>query len=314
MRRMAYLFCGLVVVALVLIGLSRSLLWWGIWLLAVALYGLVATSFLYRPPEDHLSALYIGGRFYRFVAPDRWDYRIPGIETVRVLVNLQMREASVVLTGLMTRDQAVLDCEVKVTYRVDPRRVDPELIPQVLGFSKANWDEIIAGILREVALQVVAGQTYLGLTSAQGLRELKQALGTELSNRVQVLGLIVVPRIGVTVQAIRAVDAVRDALVRRYTAEAVGDATLAAMRPVLTGLGPADIANAPNALLLAWAASIVQGASPPSVVVPGAGDGHRPLPDELRELLGQGLPPATAGRTEDATPPAQPRERPIRRP
>ena len=186
------------------------------------------------------------------------------------------------------------------------------MIPQVLGFAKADWDGIITSTLREAALQVVAGQKFLDLSSASGLRELKRALGTELAGRVGFLGLIVVPRTGVTVQTIRAIDAVRDALVQRYAAEAEGEATLAAMRPVLTKLQQTEIDNAPNALLLAWAAGIVQGDSPPSILIPGSGDGHRPLAEELRDLLRPG-PSATANRAEEGTPqPAQPRERQAR--
>jgi regulator of protease activity HflC (stomatin/prohibitin superfamily) len=274
MKRTAYLFSALAVVALVLTVLRPSLLWFGVWLLIVALYGLAFTCSLYRPPEDHLGVLYRFDRFHRWAKPDQWIVRIPWADTERARVNLQMRQVLVVLPDLATQDQVPVNSEVMVAYRLDPQGMDRSLIPQFLAFSKADWDGIITTTLREVAIQVVARMAFLHLSSVRGLRELKEALGTELSERLRLLGLIIVPRSGVTVQAVRTTDAVREVLIQRYAAEPLGAAALARVRPMLTELEQADIDNARNALLLAWGATIVQGASPPSIVLTGAGDGR----------------------------------------
>jgi regulator of protease activity HflC (stomatin/prohibitin superfamily) len=292
MKRAAYPFSVLAVAALILTVLRPSLVWLGACLLVLALYSLTAACSLYRPPEDHLGVIYRFDRFERWAPPDEWIVRIPWVDVVRTVVNLQIRQVPVPLPDLVTRDQVSVSCEVMVTYRVDPRDVDRGLISQVVGFSKADWDGIITTTLREVAIQVVARMAFLHLSSVRGLRELKEALGTELSERLRLLGLVIVPRSGVTVQAVRTADAVREVLIQRYAAEPLGAAALARVRPMLTELKQADIDNARNALLLAWGATIVQGASPPSIVVTGAGDGrgngHGPPPDALSAPPRQG--------------------------
>lgn len=172
-------------------------------------------------------------------------------------------------------------------------RWQADLLQGELGYGKTDWEGLISASLREEAIQAMAGIDLLSLCSVWGLQELKRTLGTRLSERVQPMGVIVVPHSGVMVQGLRPTDAVREVLIQGYAAATLGAATLARVRPILSELEQGDLDNAWNALLLAWGASIVQGASPPSVVVSAAGNGHGPLPDGVRELLGQG--PARPG-------------------
>ncbi len=254
-------------VLLVFAVLNPSFVWVAGLTLGIALSCLLVQAILYRPPENHIGVIYQAGRFWRFVGPNEWAILIPRIHEAMTPISLNIQRVDLTFSDLLTRDLMPLTCEFVAYFLLDLRKARTDFLIQALHIPKEGWNSIIETVLREVANEVVASIDLQQLLTPQGRNWLKARLSEQLAERVESLGLLVNPRTGVTVQALRPTKAVSRAVVDRFVATLLGDAALDRVRPIVERLCGDGSGVAWEALLLEWASAVVQQGAPPQVMI-----------------------------------------------
>jgi len=307
MRSARYILWGSTLAALVLTAFKSSFIWVAAPLLGAALSYSLLHLFLYRPPEDHLGVIYRLGRFSRWVGPDEWEVVIPGIDEIKCPISLHLRRMEINLSDLLTQDQVPVDCKLVAYYQLDLRHAGPHFRSQALRIPGEGWNSIIRTVLQETANEVIGGIALQELLTSEGRRLLKHTLSSKLAQRVQDLGLLISPRTGVSVQVLKPTDAVWRAMVDKFAAASLGEAALDRVRSILEELSRADPKLAWQALLLEWAAAVVQQGNLPQFVI-ASGDvlgrnGHTQstLPSALQAALQDIAASAAERRLETTT-------------
>jgi regulator of protease activity HflC (stomatin/prohibitin superfamily) len=224
---------------------------------------------LYRPPEDHLGVIYRCDRFSRLVGPDSWTFLLPGLDKVVDPVSLCLRQAPAQLCDLLTKDGVPVDCDLLVNYQVDLRLAAPHKVTQALRIPDAGWRSMIRTTLQEVACEVMGGMCSHDLFTTRGRHHLKLKLGASLTSRLELLGVIVDPRVGISIQMLKPADEIWQAMVDRLAAVPLGEAALARILPLLSELRQLDPGKVWEALLLEWADRA--GTMPQVLITPPAG-------------------------------------------
>ena len=262
---------------------------------------------LYRPPENHLGVIYRFDRLCQLVGPDEWVLVIPGVNEIKAPISLHLRRVEVALSDVLTQDHVPINCELITYYQLDLRHTKADLRSHALRISDEGWNSILRTVLREIANEVVGGINLQQLLSPAGCRHFKRALSALLAKRVQSLGVIVNPRTGVSVQRLRLAEAVWRAMMDELAAVALGKAAAARIRPILAELSQGHPEVAWEALLLEWAAAVVQQGYLPQVVIapangPGRGEHLRStLPAALRSVLQETAAPTIEHGAEAGT-------------
>jgi hypothetical protein len=302
MKSLGCILWGLAIASLILTAIKSSLIWVAAPLLALALSCSLSCAFLYRPPENHLGVIYQFGRLWRLVGPDEWIGVIPWVNEIKPPISLHLRRVEVALSDVLTQDRLPINCDLIAYYQLDLRQARIDFRFQALRIPDEGWNSIITTVLREAANKVVGGIDLQQLLTPGGHGLLKGELSALLAERVQSLGLIVNPHRGVSVQAVKPTDAVCRAAVDRFVAALLGEAALDRVRPILGELGRDHPDVARGALLLEWAAAVVQqGKSPGVLVTPDGWFQSKAMPDQLATLL-EGLLPDTGTERPTSTP------------
>lgn len=267
MKSVGCLSANLALVLLVLAVFDRSLLWIGVPLLGLALLGLALPALLYRPPELHLGVIYRLGRFGRWVGPDEWTLVLPWLEQIRPPISLHLRRIEIKLSDLLAQDRVPIDCELIVYYQLDLRLADPHFWPQALLIPAEGWNSIVRTVLREAAAEVAGGLHSQQLLRPASRGLFKQRLSALLAERVLNLGMVVNPRTGVSVQALKPAEAIWQAMLDRLAAASLGEAALARVRPMLEALSQSHPDVAWEVLLLEWAAAVAQTGNSPQAII-----------------------------------------------
>lgn len=307
MKSPGYILWGSAITSLILAAFKPSLIWVAAPLLALALSYSLFCTFVYRPPENHIGAIYLFDRLWRLVGPDDLIVVIPGVHEIKPPISLHLHRVDITLSDVLTQDRVPVHCDLVVYYQLDLRYASTDFRSQALRIPDEGWDSIIRTVLSEKVNDVIGGVNLQQLLSPEGRGRLKRMLSALLAEQVQSLGILVNPRTGVSVQRLRPGYAVWHAMMEELAAVALGEAAAARVRPILEELSRADPKLAWETLLLGWAAAVVQqGNLPQLVIAPGDGlgrDGRTPgtLPGALQAVLQDIVASAAEHRVETTT-------------
>jgi regulator of protease activity HflC (stomatin/prohibitin superfamily) len=295
MGAVRYLAWFFFVVSTVIGAFNPAVLWAAGLLLILAV--LLSLFGLYRPPENHLGAIYRFDRFHRLIEPDDWTVLWPQ-DHVKCDVNLRLHRTTIELSDLLTRDQRPLDCTLAVYFRRDLRLARPGFLPEALQIPIEGWQSIVQTIGREVAMEVAGDMQFQHLLTPTGYALLRHCLSRELANRARTLGILISSSTGVSIQALKPSGALWKAMMDRLAAGALGEAALARVQPMFKGLCEKHRQEAWNALLLQWASALARGdAAPQAVSIHGSGWGPagHPAPFPAGKVTPTGSPAGQTG-------------------
>ena len=205
-------------------------------------------TFFYSPQENHLAIVYSERqgqkRFHRFIdetqrAPigPRW------LTQLYVLKEFYLgpRTAHILLSDVLTADRVHLELELKVFYRVDPRKTTPANLVQVLNMADAGLE----GIVRTNTQEKVRNDVFLRFTEAElfslrGRKNVRTVLSSLISERVSGFGIMVDPRFGVAIMNMQPNAIYYRAMQEESAAIAQGNAVLKRVAPSVQNLSVND--------------------------------------------------------------------------
>lgn len=228
----------------------------------------LARKYCYRPPENHLGAVYRLGRFNRFVGPDEWTFLIPYIDRVHREVSLYMRTAEISLKRVELQDGLTVDVRFKVFYRTDLRLTSQENLLQVLKFEGSEWPEMIKTSMEDI----IRNQIFLDIDHAKlnlfrKSRKIKNMISKEISNRTRGFGILVNEEYGAMLVEAHPNEAYFEAVQKYKAATPIGQAALERLQPMLDALKKMRHEDARTALLLEIASKITEVENLPDLVL-----------------------------------------------
>ncbi len=225
-------------------------------LVLVGLGLLILSVTLYRPPEDHLAAVYRLDRFARWCAPDRWMLMLPWLETVRREISLRPDVMRVALPHIPLRDRVGLAAEMTVRLQFDPRHVAKDLRTTVLNLPPIALHKAVEDRLQIAATDIIGRFTVDQALDPAGFALLGQRLSRRLAQLVFPLGLIVDDQFGVSILHLKADSLVQQAWQHKVAGQLEGEADLARLNPILAQIARYPTRAAMNVLLTEYAATL----------------------------------------------------------
>lgn len=198
----------------------------------------------YSPKENHLAIVYSErhgqARFKRFIDETERVWLGPkAITHLYVLKehSLGARTAHIFLSNVLTADRVHLELELKVFYRVDPRKAVPANLVQVVNMPDAGFESIVRTNTEEkVRNDVFIRFTEDELFETRGRKHLRTALSSRISERVSGFGITVDPQFGVAVMNMQPNAIYQRAMQEESAATSQGNAVLKRVTPSLQNL------------------------------------------------------------------------------
>jgi hypothetical protein len=201
-------------------------------------------KFFYSPQENHLAIVYSdllgNARFKRFIDETECVWLGPKVLTQQYVLKehyLGPRTAHIFLSNVLTVDRIHLELELKVFYRVDPRKTAPENLIQVLNMPDAAFESIIKTNTEEkVRNDVFIRFTEDELFDPRGRKRLRTELSHRISERVSGFGISINPQFGVAVMNIQPNALYLRALQEESAAASQGNAAYKRVAPTLQNM------------------------------------------------------------------------------
>ena len=198
----------------------------------------------YSPKEEHLAIVYSErhgqARFKRFIDETERVWLGPkAITQLYVLKEryLGARTAHIFLSDVLTADRVHLELELKVFYRVDPRKAAAANLVQVINMPDAGFESIVKTNTEEkVRNDVFLRFTEAELFSLRGRKNVRTALSSLISERVSGFGITIDPRFGVAIMNMQPNAIYYRAMQEESAAIAQGNAVLKRVAPSLQNL------------------------------------------------------------------------------
>ena len=199
---------------------------------------------IYSPKENHLAIVYSDryghARFNRFIDETERVWLGPKMLTHRYVLKehyLGPRTAHIFLSNILTADRIHLELELKVFYRVDPRKTASENLVQVLNMPDTGFESIVKTNTEENARNAV----FIRFTEAElfepiGRKRLRTALSSAIAERVSGFGITVNPQFGVAVMNIQPNEIYQRALQEESAATSQGNAVYKRVAPTLQNM------------------------------------------------------------------------------
>lgn len=234
---------------------ASGVTWFTLGWLLTNLFGLVRS---YRPPENHVAAIYRRGYFRRWANPGRWTLLLRFYEQVQAEFDLGGRTAQHKFRNVLSLDHVPLDIELRVNFFVDPRQAPEGFRPRALNLPAAAWETIVINALEPILRNRVI-PTYPGeyLFSARGRLRVQRALSDLLHDQLRHLGIYVNVQSGVTLGNLLPNPVYLRALQEHSAALSLGEAALARVLPLVeTVQTPGELPDAWRLFVLGAAAAV----------------------------------------------------------
>lgn len=199
---------------------------------------------IYSPKENHLAIVYSDryghARFNRFIDETERVWLGPKILTRHYVLKehyLGPRTAHIFLSNILTADRIHLELELKVFYRVDPRKTAPENLVQVVNMPDTGFESIVKTNTEEKVRNAV----FIRFTEAElfdpiGRKRLRTALSSAIAERVSGFGITVNPQFGVAVMNMQPNEIYQRALQEESAATSQGNAAYKRVAPTLKSM------------------------------------------------------------------------------
>ncbi len=195
----------------------------------------------YSPKENHLAIVYSErhgyNRFKGFIDESQRVWLGPKFFTRLYVLKehyLGPRTAQIHLSNVLTMDRIYLELDLKVFYRVDPRKADPANLVQVVNMPATGFE----GIVKTNTEEKVRNDAFIRFTEDElfglrGRKNLRTALSSLISERVSGFGITVDPRFGVAVMNIQPNQFYQQAMLEESAATSQGNAAFKRVAPTL---------------------------------------------------------------------------------
>jgi regulator of protease activity HflC (stomatin/prohibitin superfamily) len=132
--------------------------------------------------------------------------------------------AQISLKELYTKDKVALDLEIRIFYLVDLRVANQESCGQGLRYiTESVWDELLCAAITDIARNViVVAHSFEELFPEEGRNYLRRGLSAALVQRVQGVGILLNPKIGVNIVNLQPNDAFKQAIKEETVAKTIG--------------------------------------------------------------------------------------------
>lgn len=159
----------------------------------------------YRPKEDHIGVIIRSAdRRYRFVGRNQWTLILPGVEEKAAEVFAAMLRVTTYHPAIPARDGFPMDVTVNWMFQLDPRLVSFIPVQQFLSITRrAEWPGVLNAQFNAVVGRVLTRYHDTDLLTDRRQAQLEQELGEVASARLLPLGIVLNPRFGVSLQAVR---------------------------------------------------------------------------------------------------------------
>lgn len=159
----------------------------------------------YSPEENHLGVIYSERfgrrRFQRFVTEKENIIIGPRKITQRFVLKeiyLGPRTVQLSFPDMITQDQVHLEIDLKVFYRLDPRKTNADMLVQVLNSNPNVFEGIIrTNITEKLRNEIFIQKKISEIFSYQGRRALRKIVSSRLAERVRGFGITIHPLFGV---------------------------------------------------------------------------------------------------------------------
>ena len=231
----------------------------------------MTTRLFYSPQENHLAIVYSDryghARFHGFVDETQRVWLGPKALTRRYVLKehyLGPRTAHIFLSNVLTADRVHLELELKVFYRVDPRKTAPENLVQVINMPRAAFESIVKTNTEEkVRNDVFIRFTESELFEPVGRKRLRTALSSCIAERVSGFGIMINPQFGVALMNMQPNEIYQRALKEESAARSQGNAVYKRVEPTLDKM---TAAQALQVLNMHLASTMTKAEQVPSVI------------------------------------------------
>lgn len=198
----------------------------------------------YSPPENMLGIIYSARnrreRFHRFVteAERVWLGSINGRYLLKEFP-LGPRTAHLFLKNVLTADHVYLELELKIFYRVDPRKANEANRIQVINMAsheapvRTHAEERVRN---EILIQFTAEEAL----SHRGRKNIRAAISALVSDKVKGMGITVNPQFGAAIINMQPHELYQRALQEEAAALSQGNAAYKRVAPALQNLDAAQ--------------------------------------------------------------------------
>lgn len=256
----------LAIITLIFAILAHAVLWLSLAFGILCVVLLILGWLIYRPPEDHLAAVYFLGRFERWIPQHQWTLLIPWLEHIQREINLRPQIFHIVLPCIPTRDRVALSAEFNIRFQFDPRHVHPTLRATLLNLPPIVWETVVRDHLQLGANDIIGRFNLEQALDPVGYIRLGQRLSQRLAELLFPLGGVLDTQTSVSLLKLYPDETVQRAWQRKLASQLEGEADLARVAPILDRVARYPSRTAMNALLAEYAASIAAGHPPTTIL------------------------------------------------